>query len=1542
MKRILFIILPILLNLPVINAQVTRPVYLETGNTQATAIDLGSKSGLFSYTDTKNTADYTNNYTGQPSNDVYYRFTLTSAMDITISHCGSEVNDTYVHLLNASGAKITSNDDYSGDGKCSSTYQSYLKMTNLAAGTYYVVSEGYSQNGNITTNIQGGPNRVEYDLGTKSGSFTYTHTQNTASCPNSYTGRPANDVFYRFTTTVPMDVVISHCGSSVSDTYVHLLNASGGIVNSNDDYSGEGKCSSTLHSYLKVTSLAPGTYYVISEGYSQNGNITTQVSATAVNVQGDTFQNPITAGTYNGSFQYSDTKNTANFTNRHTARAPNDVYYRFTLGRKMLVTMTHCGSALSDTYMYLLDASGNQITLCDDYLGDGACPSTLHSFIQRQLDAGTYYVVSEGYSQSGNITTNITGYAPEDFDYPDIPNTYSSDPDAVGSVSGSLNISPTGGAVYSIPIDVPQGVNGLQPTLSITYNSQTGNGLAGWGCNLSGLSVITRAPKDIYHDGTAKGITHLADEAYMLDGQRLVYTSGTPGQDGAVYYPESDPFTKVIVHGTYNTTTAGSWFEVQSSDGMKYYYGGFNSGRQNYTVGSSPRIHAWYLNYAEDPSGNTIMYSYYNYGNFFYPETITYGDNKDESGTLENTIRFEYEYRNDITPFVIEGVKGQMSWRLKAITSRTAGSTYRRYELQYNDTGDGTGTKYSRLASVTEKNAAGEILKPLRLDWQYLPAFYQSASTVTVRNSYPDVTHKDQKFSSVDINGDGLTDLVGVYSYRYMLGQAWEDRCYAYIYRASLNTNGALQFTTGQEYHLGSADFQIGDWTEQRGGAFSLDFNGDGVNDLLIPNVSIIRSVNYKAVQFKFAGGFFNGQSITYPLRASDEMPLYTTGDMNNDGKGDIIIMERGQSNGRYPFTVIGHNSGTTIYNATFDLSLAATPEKLFVSDFNGDGLQDVIVFRDGGYAIFWNQGNGITTSTFSDSKKTTGTNIGAGFWTMIRSGDFNGDGLMDFLINDTGSSSWYFGMNNGDGTFTKSLACTLSIYDQDSTSRDDDKFDCHVYDFDGDGKSDVVITKAMLNLFQILSKTYTYWMRSTGSALTQVASATSNREEDALSSRFVLGDFDGDGQPELMNYGYNCYSSTNANADPVWRLYRNPNLSAASGKVSRVTDGYGAATYISYASLTDGGIYTKGTGSSYPVADYAVPLHAVRSVMESDGITGNITTGYQYKGLKVHLQGRGMLGMTSQTATNTRLGTVTESGIKAWNTSFYVPSQTYTKTTVDGKTAETNVTMAVADKGSKKYFAYPSTKTEKDLDGNTVTTTYRFNTTYGYMTEEKADFGGNMYKTVQYGNYILAGRSYKPQLVTAIQKHSDDASTFTQKTAYTYNTAKGHKTQAIENQGSSLPLTTDYTYDTFGNVLTSKATGSGITPVTSYYNYDPTKRFVVKTYTSPASVVNTFTYDRWGNILTEKDETNASDILTTTHTYDTWGNRIMTVYPDGQKATVKRGWNNNSSKRYFVLTQGTGQPWVKTWYDNRGREVLVESIGEKGMAVRQATSYSS
>lgn len=125
-------------------------------------------------------------------------------------------------------------------------------------------------------------------------------------------------------------------------------------------------------------------------------------------------------------------------------------------------------------------------------------------------------------------------------------------------------------------------------------------------------------------------------------------------------------------------------------------------------------------------------------------------------------------------------------------------------------------------------------------------------------------------------------------------------------------------------------------------------------------------------------------------------------------------------------------------------------------------------------------------------------------------------------------------------------------------------------------------------------------------------------------------------------------------------------------------------------------------------------------------------------------------------------------------NNTYYVPGTTKTTTTVGGKTSQSQNTLAFVNKGGKKYFAYPLQTVDTDFDGNSVTTTRTFNTTYGYLTNENVSYGTNMYKSVSYSDYVLAGKAYRPRTVTKSQRHSDDSSPYSNTTKYTYDTGTG------------------------------------------------------------------------------------------------------------------------------------------------------------------------
>jgi len=116
---------------------------------------------------------------------------------------------------------------------------------------------------------------------------------------------------------------------------------------------------------------------------------------------------------------------------------------------------------------------------------------------------------------------------------------------AVGTTAGGFEVNPTGNGIYSIPFELLPGVNGLAPSFSLVYSSNSGPGLAGYGWNLSGLSSISRGPQNYYYDGTTRGIELNTGDKFYLDGQRLVPYSGTYGDPAAVYRTDIDIFTRV-------------------------------------------------------------------------------------------------------------------------------------------------------------------------------------------------------------------------------------------------------------------------------------------------------------------------------------------------------------------------------------------------------------------------------------------------------------------------------------------------------------------------------------------------------------------------------------------------------------------------------------------------------------------------------------------------------------------------------------------------------------------------------------------------------------------------------------------------------------------------------------------------------------------------------------------------------------------------------------------------------------------------------------
>lgn len=173
--------------------------------------------------------------------------------------------------------------------------------------------------------------------------------------------------------------------------------------------------------------------------------------------------------------------------------------------------------------------------------------------------------------------------------------------EVVGDYGGSMSVSPTGGATYTIPIECPKGVNGMEPSVALVYNSQSGIGSAGMGWNLSATSVIAKANAVPFYDNKLLPLNYDKSGDYLkLDGQRLIKVK-TISSTEAEFRTENDNYNRIVRKGS-----AGNfYFEVYTTSGLKMTYKQQPEGSSYYNGNLG-----WYLTQVEDQNGNYMTYEY--------------------------------------------------------------------------------------------------------------------------------------------------------------------------------------------------------------------------------------------------------------------------------------------------------------------------------------------------------------------------------------------------------------------------------------------------------------------------------------------------------------------------------------------------------------------------------------------------------------------------------------------------------------------------------------------------------------------------------------------------------------------------------------------------------------------------------------------------------------------------------------------------------------------------------------------------------------------
>lgn len=1121
---------------------------------------------------------------------------------------------------------------------------------------------------------------------------------------------------------------------------------------------------------------------------------------------------------------------------------------------------------------------------------------------------------------------------------------------SVGTTYGEFNVSESGSAQYSIPVSCPNG-GGLTPSVSISYNSQnTAYGLAGYGVDLNGFSSITRGEKNLFNNnGNIQGISYTDSDFLYLDGKRLILKSGTYFKEGAEYCLEGAPFTVVIAHGSQNS----SWFEVRTTDGKTYRYGESENSKIAVTSASgTSSVASWHISRMEDIYGNYVTYNYSIINLFAYPTSIDYGMNAIKNRSITNTIQFEYEdLENKALPFTINGHTGQIGRRLKTISTSCNGSKFRTYRFTYDSGIDNCNIRYDRLTRIQEENGVGEKYNPTVLTWSGIKSGTLTKESISIPTTTIEagIEEKDSTFLAADLTGDGVSDIIRISSvrtYSYSdAGTLSKLNKRVYISRSSVSQSGAVSYLTPIYYTIPEeADFNV--LSSSFGGASLMDIDGDGYNDLMFMYHNKEGSNNAATFHVIFGcdvvankTGYPNGASL--PLSSSVEAPLIVTFDVDKDGKDEIICLEKKMQDGSYPAFIAEVNNNRLLSHYKFNLSLDESPKKLFCGDFNNDGLTDIIVIHSKGYKIFYNRGGAKTDFKFANSDSFSGSGL-SDQW-RLASGDIDGDGLTDFVYNMSGETCLWVARNNGDGTFTHTKSDDTGVANH-ATNKDDNRFALMVYDIDNDGRSDVLICKARYpdRGSPVYKGTNVVTLLSDGNTLRLKNTFTKSRENDANENSIFIGDFDGDGKIELANYGSDLTSSSSYFSKNNINVYKSFNTKADAGNVTQITDGLGNTVKIEYDYTTNPQIYSQDRSSSpdSQVSPYILPLCVVSGVTSSNGVAAEQKISYRYNDFLVHKMGAGALGFSKVVKSNETTGETVTTSVTEWNTARWIPTETR-QVTRTGSFETTSVTKVTTADVNGTFFAYESGSTITDIYGNTATTTSHYDTEKGVLLDRTvSNDGTKMFKKVEYSGYLNISGMWLPTSLVMTQKHADDKDPYSSETRYTYDST-GNVISSTAYYGTEMALTTDATYDTYGNRTSSCTTGKGIQPVTHYNVFDPTGRFVKKSYSSPESSSNTFTYDKWGNLLSESDETGLLYPITTTYTYDGWGNRVSTTSPDGIVSTVKTGWGKDDARKYYTFTSTTGRPWVVQWYDATGRETRRVSFGPQNVEVSKTITYN-
>lgn len=1080
----------------------------------------------------------------------------------------------------------------------------------------------------------------------------------------------------------------------------------------------------------------------------------------------------------------------------------------------------------------------------------------------------------------------------------------------VGQIPYEEGISQSGARTYIVPVatgsSLPQ-----TPSVSLQYSSQSGNGVAGYGWSIGGLSSITLTNKSIYYHGTCDAASN-SDSVYALDGMPLVQNTSIMSDTYPLITARGNILARIV-----STSGYARQFEVLYPDGTRAEYG--------VSLFSSTAVLSFPVTRIEDVHGNYMTFSYTEWNGIYHITDIWYGGSQSRSPMAQ--IHFGYDDRSDYVNRYFLGKEHSERKILKSIVSSDNGAELRTYTLSHSLTDEAC------LLTSISCSIGGEQLNPLTFGYnnaEYAASNFEVKDSIIVSNAFNqsecDFVYRRGKLVP-DSDGDGIIIYPSFSTYA-PLEKKWVPFDNRYRYGSAYDPNQSiLIFPYNRSFFSQARTILAGDGFQT---VEAVDVDGDGVDEIVKVNHNgtgsnrtnlLITVYEYDTTTRDFTFRSFNAYitgNVSNPQFTSPSQLACYFGDYVGDGRTKLMVYSYDQNaygkSQTSEGTLIDLESGAVLKRQSlFSLSLEDAKNVISL-DIDSDSRTEFCHLTSSGLGTYSYRGtgsgfvldgtyNGITSNDIPSNADDT-------FFT-----DINADGYIDIVSKTASSNTWTVRSFNGN-QFSSSTFNVLNCTG--------DKF--MFMDVNRDGLPDLVVARQ--NFLHV-------YLNENGS-ISSVPCCS-----------YPISDTKGIVPCNIANYnGMSNFIKVDGFYVYCYSFMRNLQerrlITSFWDSFDRHTENVykemsSCALALGYTTPEvydiDESLPANGSGFARVTMPVYLLYNEIMSMTELGSEHVIKSNYYRYFNATASTQGLGFCGFRQIRATDTR------GGSSQWRISntYYDPEKfgcvirqeqglrsqspvTVTELTYDsnfttyGKlnprlvgTTETDALTGVTSTASYTYGSY-------DLP-TTIQTSHRI----GAGTAQTETTSRTYQNSTSTSRYVLGAVSAE-----SVTRESDgsSATSWQSRTVMTYdgNFRPLTKMSYVGTTGTNPVSEQLWQYDSHGNVTIERTARYGATAFNeTSYTYDSSGRLLTSSTDALGRTTTYSGHDLYGNPSQETDWLGRI----TAYVYDAWGDLTQTTLPDGTVQTSAASWSTGGEPGLICITKAaTGCPDTKVWSDALGREV--------------------